>query len=57
MFISTFLSLFIVPVLYVVVKLLSDRFSGGRGSRKSEAVEELAETDGHSKVKTPSGTH
>jgi HAE1 family hydrophobic/amphiphilic exporter-1 len=57
MFISTFLSLFIVPVLYVVVKLLSDRFSGGRGARKSEAVEELAEMDGHSKVKTPSGTH
>ena len=30
MFVATFLSLFIVPILYVVIKQLSDRFFGGR---------------------------
>ncbi|NEQ46494.1 MAG: efflux RND transporter permease subunit [Leptolyngbya sp. SIOISBB] len=29
MFVATFLSLFVVPILYVVVKQLSDRFFGG----------------------------
>jgi len=29
MFIATFLSLFVVPILYIVVKQLSDRFLGG----------------------------
>ncbi|MEM6716907.1 MAG: efflux RND transporter permease subunit, partial [Cyanobacteria bacterium P01_C01_bin.147] len=29
MFVATFLSLFVVPILYVVVKQLSDRFLGG----------------------------
>ncbi|MEO0491179.1 MAG: efflux RND transporter permease subunit, partial [Cyanobacteria bacterium J06659_2] len=29
MFVATFLSLFVVPILYVVVKQLSDRYLGG----------------------------
>jgi HAE1 family hydrophobic/amphiphilic exporter-1 len=29
MFVATFLSLFVVPILYIVVKQLTDRFFGG----------------------------
>lgn len=35
MFVATFLSLFIVPILYVVIKQLTDRFIGGSPPRKN----------------------
>lgn len=43
MFVATFLSLFIVPILYVVIKQLSDRFIGGSpssGPRDGSASDE-----------------
>jgi HAE1 family hydrophobic/amphiphilic exporter-1 len=35
MLIATFLSLFVVPILYIVVKSFSDRFKGGGKSKKT----------------------
>lgn len=37
MFVATFLSLFVVPILYIVVKQLSDRFLGGPPKKKQSA--------------------
>ncbi|MCG8361696.1 MAG: efflux RND transporter permease subunit, partial [Pseudanabaenales cyanobacterium] len=52
MFIATFLSLFVVPILYIVIKTLSDRFlsSGGQKLRKTEGAD-----DKNAKLPLPSG--
>ena len=52
MFIATFLSLFVVPILYIVIKTLSDRFlsSGGQKLRKTEGAD-----DKSAKLPLPSG--
>ena len=52
MFIATFLSLFVVPILYIVIKTLSDRFltGGGQKPRKTEGA-----TDESAKLPLPSG--
>jgi HAE1 family hydrophobic/amphiphilic exporter-1 len=39
MFIATFLSLFVVPILYIVVKQLTDRFLGGSPPPRTTAEE------------------
>jgi hydrophobic/amphiphilic exporter-1 (mainly G- bacteria), HAE1 family len=39
MLIATFLSLFIVPILYIVIKTLVDRFSGGDRSQPPQSAE------------------
>lgn len=49
--VSTFLSLFIVPVLYIVISQLRDRFKpGGKNPNKTNH-------ERNSEVKTPTGTH
>lgn len=52
MFIATFLSLFVVPILYIVVNLIRDRFkSGGDGSNKARTLKTRSE------ITTSSGSH
>jgi HAE1 family hydrophobic/amphiphilic exporter-1 len=40
MFVATFLSLFVVPILYIVVKQLTDRFWGGPPSSTVVSAED-----------------
>jgi HAE1 family hydrophobic/amphiphilic exporter-1 len=54
MVISTFLSLFIVPVLYIVINNLRDRFKPGGKNKKSHNPTNL---DHKSEVKSPTVTH
>ena len=54
MVISTFLSLFIVPVLYIVINNLRDRFKPGGKNKKSHNTTNL---DHKSEVKSPTVTH
>ncbi len=53
MLVSTLLSLFIVPVLYIVINLISDRFKSGGKPKKTKTTKAPEPT---SKVKTPTGT-
>jgi HAE1 family hydrophobic/amphiphilic exporter-1 len=49
--VSTILSLFIVPILYIVISLIRDRFKPG-GKNKN-----IVNPDRKTEVKTPTGTH
>ncbi|HAJ61270.1 MAG TPA: hydrophobe/amphiphile efflux-1 family RND transporter [Cyanobacteria bacterium UBA8543] len=54
MFVATFLSLFVVPILYIVINLIRDRFKPGRKNHKTNKTE--PETpDLNSEVESPSG--
>ncbi len=52
MFIATFLSLFVVPILYIVVSLIRDRFKGGDGGSK-----QTQPLDSRSEITTSAGSH
>jgi HAE1 family hydrophobic/amphiphilic exporter-1 len=54
MFVATFLSLFVVPILYIVINNLRDRFKPGGKNRKNQNITNL---DHQAEVKTPTGTH
>jgi HAE1 family hydrophobic/amphiphilic exporter-1 len=54
MVISTFLSLFIVPVLYIVINNLRDRFKPGGKNKKNQNTTNL---DHKPEVKSPTVTH
>ncbi|MEW6490969.1 MAG: efflux RND transporter permease subunit [Cyanobacteriota bacterium] len=52
MFIATFLSLFVVPILYIVISLIRDRFKGGGGDSKK-----TKKLDSRSEITTSAGSH
>ncbi|MBE9179961.1 efflux RND transporter permease subunit [Oculatella sp. LEGE 06141] len=55
MFIATFLSLFVVPILYIVIKSLSDRLRPTR--RRPRRVEDETVEDNLTRVESPTGSY
>jgi HAE1 family hydrophobic/amphiphilic exporter-1 len=52
--VSAVLSLFVVPILYIVIGMMRDRFKPGGKNRKNQNITNL---DHQAEVKTPTGTH
>jgi HAE1 family hydrophobic/amphiphilic exporter-1 len=51
MFVATFLSLFVVPVLYIVINLIRDRFKPGGKKKNTKKL------NTNSEVKSPTAIH
>jgi HAE1 family hydrophobic/amphiphilic exporter-1 len=52
--VSAVLSLFVVPILYIVIGMMRDRFKPGGKNKKNQNITNL---DHQAEVKTPTGTH
>jgi HAE1 family hydrophobic/amphiphilic exporter-1 len=52
--VSAILSLFVVPILYIVIGMMRDRFKPGGKNKKNQNITNL---DHQAEVKTPTGTH
>ena len=57
MLVATFLSLFVVPILYIIIKQLSDRFSSSKSKAKSDRTPDDRGNVGTDSAAVPAGVY